>query len=58
MPINKNGTTGKEGKTMGYVKWSYETLNHFCGDYSRSLVLQRKKAIRSEMCFLPLTFME
>ena len=17
---------------MGYVKWSYETLNHFCGD--------------------------
>ena len=32
MPINKIGTTGKRDETMGYVKWSYETLNHFCGD--------------------------
>ena len=32
MPINKTGNTGKRDETMGYVKWSYETLNHFCGD--------------------------
>ena len=43
---------------MGYVKWSYETLNHFCGDVFKAFDLQRKKAIRSRMCFLRLTFME
>lgn len=32
MPINKTGNAGKRDETMGYVKWSYETLNHFCGD--------------------------
>ncbi len=32
MPINKTGNAWKRDETMGYVKWSYETLNHFCGD--------------------------
>ena len=32
IPINKTGNTRKRCETMGYVKWSYETLNHFCGD--------------------------
>ena len=43
---------------MGYVKWSYETLNHFCGDVFKAFGFTEKKAIRSRMCFLRLTFME
>ena len=56
MPINKNGTTGKRDETMGYVKWSYETLNHFCGDVFKAFGFteeesnQIKYVLLTEMC--------
>ena len=28
---------------MGYVKWSHETLNHFCGDVFKAFGFTRRK---------------
>ncbi len=38
---------------MGYVKWSYDTLNTFATTYFVNLVLMKKRRISSRMFCLP-----